>query len=261
MKRFIQRSLSVMVLAALAACAKSPQDEIGAAEKALRTARDLGARECAPEQFKSAEEMMAKTYKLDSEKEFDRAKEAAITTEQLARVAKGETEARVAKGCKAGAASAATGATDALAGGDGARIGGAGLSQSDVAKEVQATKTGEGSLGEGTLVKGLKPVHFGYDEATLSTEELDLVSKNAEWLKDRPTVKIQVEGHTDERGTAEYNLALGERRAKTVKEALKRFGVEEARITTISYGEETPADPGHTEEAWKQNRRAEFVVK
>jgi peptidoglycan-associated lipoprotein len=239
-------------------CAKSPQDDISAAESALRAARDAGARECAPEQFKSAEEMMARTYKLNDDKDYDKAKETAVTTKELSEVARFEAQKNVTGGCKPGEPSA-NAATDAT--GDGARLSGSGMSESDVAKEVAATKTGEGSLGEGTLVRGLKAVYFEYDQANLSPDALTIIGENSEWLKDRPTAKVQIEGHTDERGTAEYNLALGERRAKAVRDALVRLGIEKERVTTISYGEETPAERGSTEAAYSKNRRAEFVVK
>jgi peptidoglycan-associated lipoprotein len=72
--------------------------------------------------------------------------------------------------------------------------------------------------------------------------------------------KIVIEGHCDERGTAEYNIALGERRAKSVKRYLINLGVDSSQLSTISYGEERPADPGHNEAAWAKNRRAEFVI-
>ena len=254
----LRLSMSVGSLAAallLAGCPKSPQNEISAAESALRAARDAGARDCAPTQFKSAEEMMARTYRLNDDKSYDKAKDAAVTTKDLAQVAKVETEDSIKAGkCKPGAASAAAAPTD------GAALGGKTLNEAEVAAEIAKTKSGEGSLGEGVLVRGLKPVHFAYDEAILTPDEMKTVTENAEWMKDRPTVKVQVEGHTDERGTAEYNLALGERRAKAVLEALVRLGIDASRIKTISYGEEMPVAQGHDDAAWSQNRRAEFVV-
>jgi peptidoglycan-associated lipoprotein len=84
--------------------------------------------------------------------------------------------------------------------------------------------------------------------------------ENAAWLKKNPKMKIQIEGYCDERGTAEYNLALGERRANMTKKYLLSLGISSDRISTISYGEERPLDPGHNEEAWGKNRRAHIVV-
>ncbi len=234
-------------------CASSPKDEIGAAEAALRAARDARAQDCAPKQFQSAEEMMAATYRYDDAEEFDKAKDAAITAKELAEVAKKEAESG---NCDPAAAAASGDANR-----DGLLLDGRALSEEQVNQEIAATKTGEGALGEGTLVRGLKPVFFAFDQANLTEEAIAIVTENAEWLQDRPTVNVQIEGHTDDRGTAEYNLALGERRAKAVREAMKRLGIEETRIAVISYGEEMPVDPDGNEAAWAQNRRAEFVVK
>ena len=87
-----------------------------------------------------------------------------------------------------------------------------------------------------------------------------ILKENAELLKKYPKVKIQIEGHCDERGTNEYNLALGERRANSTKNYLVSLGISPDRISTISYGEEKPLDPGHNEEAWAKNRRAHTII-
>ena len=101
-------------------------------------------------------------------------------------------------------------------------------------------------------------VYFEFDQATLSDPAKDTLVRNAEWLRANPDVRVQVEGNADERGTPEYNLALGERRAAAVKSYLSSLGVENSRLVTISYGEERPADPGHSEDAWTKNRRVDF---
>jgi peptidoglycan-associated lipoprotein len=101
-------------------------------------------------------------------------------------------------------------------------------------------------------------VYFEFDQATLSDLAKETLVRNAEWLRANPNARIQVEGNADERGTPEYNLALGERRAAAVKSYLSSLGVEGGRLVTISYGEERPADPGHGEEAWEKNRRVDF---
>jgi peptidoglycan-associated lipoprotein len=101
-------------------------------------------------------------------------------------------------------------------------------------------------------------VYFEFDQATLSDLAKETLVRNAEWLRANPNARIQVEGNADERGTPEYNLALGERRAAAVKSYLSSLGVEGSRLVTISYGEERPADPGHGEEAWEKNRRVDF---
>lgn len=105
---------------------------------------------------------------------------------------------------------------------------------------------------------GLQPIYFDFDSSSLRADQVAVVNRNAELLKTHASAVIQVAGHTDERGTQEYNLALGERRALTVREALIRAGISGDRIVTISYGEESPAEAGSNEGAWAKNRRAEF---
>lgn len=106
----------------------------------------------------------------------------------------------------------------------------------------------------------LAPVLFPVDSAELDAAARAVVTANAELLSRYPTWTVTVEGHCDERGTPEYNLALGERRAGAVKTYLTSLGVAPERVRTVSYGKEFPFDPGHTEAAWAQNRRSQFVV-
>lgn len=121
--------------------------------------------------------------------------------------------------------------------------------------------TGTGSLGEGVTVAGLKPIYFDFDRSVIRADARPTLSTNARYMNDRPAAQVVVEGHCDERGTSAYNLALGQRRAESARQYLLSLGVEAGRLTTISYGEERPADPGHDEAAWALNRRAEFVVR
>lgn len=107
---------------------------------------------------------------------------------------------------------------------------------------------------------GLKTVYFGFDSSNLEGDTKEAVKANAEYLKANANVDVQVEGHCDERGGRQYNLALGERRAKAVRDYLVAMGVESKRISTISYGNERPKAEGNDESAWSQNRRANFVV-
>jgi OOP family OmpA-OmpF porin len=107
----------------------------------------------------------------------------------------------------------------------------------------------------------LGPVHFDFDKSVLRPQEREILKKHVAWLTKEKDATVLVEGHCDEVGTTEYNLALGERRAAEVKKYLVNSGIAAARISTISFGEERPADPGHSEEAHAKNRRAEFVVK
>ena len=106
----------------------------------------------------------------------------------------------------------------------------------------------------------LEDVYFETDRYDLDDAARDSLARNASWLKDYPSVRILVEGHCDERNTRDYNLALGERRASTVRDYLVFLGIAPQRVTTISYGEEKPFAVGHDESAWKLNRRAHFVI-
>ncbi|MBC98936.1 MAG: peptidoglycan-associated lipoprotein [Halobacteriovoraceae bacterium] len=106
----------------------------------------------------------------------------------------------------------------------------------------------------------LSTVYFDFNSSSLSSSTRDALESNANFLKENPSVEVQIEGHADERGGVQYNLALGERRAQAVKQYLVSMGVSSSRITTISFGKERPIAFGHTESAWSQNRRANFVI-
>lgn len=125
-----------------------------------------------------------------------------------------------------------------------------------------------------TSVKSVKPgssqdwvanvgdrIFFNFDESSIRSDAVDSLNKQAAWLKAFPNVTLRVEGHCDERGTREYNLALGERRANAMKEFLVSLGISPNRLETISYGKERPEVLGSNKEAWAQNRRAVGVIK
>jgi len=103
-------------------------------------------------------------------------------------------------------------------------------------------------------------IHFDFDSSTLTPEAQEILKKKAQWLQNNPDKSVTIEGNCDERGTNEYNLALGDRRAASVKAFLVDLGISASRLTTISYGEERPLDPGHNEAAWAKNRRCHFVI-
>ncbi len=105
-----------------------------------------------------------------------------------------------------------------------------------------------------------KPVFFGYDTADLDADGQAVLNGDAAILEKHPTWIVTIEGHCDERGTPEYNLALGEQRAVAAKAYLVSLGIDGERLRTVSYGKEFPFDPAHTEAAWAQNRRAHFVI-
>jgi len=130
------------------------------------------------------------------------------------------------------------------------------ITEASVVKE-QPVLTSAEAAAEAALSK----IHFDFDSFALSLTARDALSKNADYLlKKYTSVKVQIEGHCDERGSDEYNLALGEKRAQAALNYLVTLGVPAARLSFISYGEEKPADPGHDEAAWAKNRRDEFVV-
>jgi len=128
------------------------------------------------------------------------------------------------------------------------------LEKSLVAKKERGI---EGEIFESKL---LKDIHFDFDKYDIRREDEEILKENAALLKKNPKMKIQIEGHCDERGTVEYNLALGERRANNTKKYFVSLGISSSRISTISFGKERPLDPGHNEEAWAKNRRAHIVV-
>jgi peptidoglycan-associated lipoprotein len=116
------------------------------------------------------------------------------------------------------------------------------------------------SLDQINREKPLGTVYFDYDRALIRDDAKPVLDTNAAWLKKFRTAKILVEGHCDERGTEEYNLALGEKRAKAAQDYLLSMGIASDRIKIISYGKSQPINPGHDEAAWQMNRRAQFLV-
>jgi peptidoglycan-associated lipoprotein len=136
----------------------------------------------------------------------------------------------------------------------------------DSGPDVQPV-AGEGAMGQDLAAADaatggpLADVLFGFDSAELSPEAQAQLDAHAQWLKQRPSVQVTIEGHCDERGTVEYNLALGEQRARVARDYLVERGVESARLNSVSYGKERPIDSASGEAAWARNRRAHFVVK
>ena len=127
-------------------------------------------------------------------------------------------------------------------------------------EQTLAATSGDSATIAAELQRQLEKVYFDFDSATLSDSARRVITANAALLSRNPAVKVRVEGHCDERGSDEYNLAIGERRAKAAAQYLKTLGIGAERIATLSYGKEKPADPGHDEAAWAKNRRDEFIV-
>ncbi|MEN9845706.1 MAG: hypothetical protein RIS36_853 [Pseudomonadota bacterium] len=129
--------------------------------------------------------------------------------------------------------------------------------------ELEAQR--EGRFGSGSIPSAegegmFQDIHFGFDSYSLDDQARADLQSNARTLKEQSSLQVTLEGHTDERGTVEYNMALGAERARAVKSALVALGIPGSRIDTISYGEEIPLDPGHDEVAWGKNRRVHFAV-
>ena len=136
-------------------------------------------------------------------------------------------------------------------------------------REQQAAAEAAAQMAEETAVRDemiqknmfeSENIYFEFDSSALSPVAQSVLNGKADYLRDNPGTQVIIEGHCDERGTPEYNLALGDRRAESAKSFLVNLGVDAARFTTVSYGEENPVDAGHNEEAWAKNRRAKFLI-
>src|SRR5258708_2178633 len=140
------------------------------------------------------------------------------------------------------------------------------------AENPGANQLGEGGTGgstttqedweKGTIGRGgpLSDIHFGYNDYTIGDQDGSVLKSNASWLQAHPQAKVQVEGYCDERGSEEYNIALGAKRAQAGKDYLATLGISESRMSTISYGKELPVCTEHDESCWSQNRRDHFMV-
>ena len=135
-----------------------------------------------------------------------------------------------------------------------------GAQTSGLGNEANAGATGTGSAQQQALaaLKARSVIYFEYDSSEIRSEYVQVVAAHAAYLVKYPTARARLEGHTDERGSREYNIGLGERRAQTVRRALQLQGVPDTQLTTVSYGEERPAVEGSDEAAYGQNRRVEI---
>ena len=119
--------------------------------------------------------------------------------------------------------------------------------------------TGAGVAGPSGAQLQNRTIYFDFDSSEVKSDYNGLITAHAHYLAANPSIRVRLEGNTDERGSREYNIGLGERRAQSVRRALTLQGVAESQITTVSYGEERPAVTGHTDEAWARNRRVDIV--
>jgi peptidoglycan-associated lipoprotein len=126
--------------------------------------------------------------------------------------------------------------------------------------EAEPVRETGSSLAERLNAQGaLKRIHFDFDKHDLLPQALRTLEENAARMRENGALRVRIEGHCDERGTVEYNLALGEKRARAARDYLVSVGIPAQRLSIISFGKERPADPGHNEDAWAENRRAEFL--
>lgn len=221
-------ALSVALLLLLAACAKPPTKALNDAEQALREAAVVS--ECAQEEFKAAEERLAMARRLVEEGDYDAAEVQAKAARQLAIQAKKKGE----------------------------------LTWDECQKEKNKGKVAaqEDTQRDATPDPSqLQTVYFDYNEATLSDKSQSALKANAEWMRRYPEAQITIQGHCDERGSTEYNVALGERRGHAVRNYLIQLGVDGSRMGVVSFGEEMPAVVGQGEDGHARNRRAEFVMR
>ncbi len=217
----------------LVACGSRPTQVLSEAEGALADA-EL-ARKCAPDEFAAAERMYAKAQKLADDEEYDEAETAAVAAKKLAVKAQQKALARK---------------DECLA------------PKVDPDNDVSAFVDGSGDkgLGDGDS-GGMKTVYFDYNAHDLTDQAKATMSANAGWMRANGDANVVVEGHCDERGSTEYNLALGEKRARVVRKYLIGLGVSGSRLSIVSYGEEQPLASGDDEGSHARNRRAEFRVK
>jgi len=225
--------LMILTMVLLASCGQDAKKAIDEAQLALNQAKDAGAPEYAPDEYKSAENLLAKAKDEYKTRDYKPAQADALSSKEQAELAKKRALERKAEAAKPAEVTTAYNVPS--------------LAEQEVPIKEQARAA-------------LKDINFEFDSSDLDDLAKQILVDNAKFLKDHPDLKIQIEGHCDERGSEEYNLALGERRAKAVRDYLVSLGIGPARLSIISYGETIPLDSGHSESAWAKNRRAHFAI-
>ncbi len=207
-----------------------------------------------PEQRYELEEPLQ--FETDYDTEINRLREELAASEaelarSRARAAERDTAASQADGAFADSGEPGTDFDDQSSG----LSAGTTTAQADAEPDTGFREAGPDLIGKPTVYS----IYFGYNEATLERDFEDVVVKHAEFLRDYPDLTVEIQGNCDERGSREYNIALGEQRARSVKRALELLGIDGSRIRTVSFGAEKPIAFGHDEESWRQNRRADIV--
>lgn len=207
-------------------CAKAPTKAISDAEQALLDAE--ARKKCASEKYAAAEKLLDEARALVKAEKYEEAERKANAAKKVAQEAKAEADAR--------------------------------WEECNRVNEV-VEKAKETPKDDGEAAAQLSTVYFAFDSAELTPSMRSTLDQNVLWARQNPKTGVLMEGHTDERGSVEYNLALGERRAKTAKQYLVQSGIPASRLDIISYGEEKPAAFGSSEDDFQLNRRVEFVPK
>ncbi len=221
----------VVLAALLVACRGVPEKALRDAEAARKAA--AFATKCAPDEYAAAQRMMDRARELVRKERYDEAEEAARTAQHLFEQAQRRAEAHRESCLKR-------------------------LAELERAKEEPLVP--EPPPDQGDDEYELTMVHFPFNAAVLTPEARRTLEAHARWLKAHPRVRIQISGHADERGSTEYNLALGQTRAEAVRKYLESLGIDRSRMAVLSYGEELPLVEGSTESAYRRNRRAEFKI-
>lgn len=233
-KMRIETGVRAAVLAGLVmfavGCSKPPEKALSDAEKALLAAS--ARRECADDKYLAAEKLLAEAKELVEAKKYDEAESKALAAQKMAEEARVSADANWEECQK--------------------RKNKVAEATKPVEKDPEPPKTEELEL---------RVVFFAYDSAELTQSQRRILENNANWMRQNEQTKIVLEGHTDERGSSEYNLALGERRAQTVRQYLIQLGIEREKLSILSYGEEMPDALGASEADFRQNRRVVFVPK
>lgn len=236
--RTMMSAMLVMCAMLLWGCPKPPTTAYEQARNALAMAESSLAKKCAKEELTAARLMMRKAKKLMAAEKYEKAKVAFDATRKMAMKAQEMAELR-RKECLN-------------------QDGNQAISKKEAEPEPKVVQSKEIPVTDKRLK--LKRVHFEFNKATLTEKAKQTLRENARYLRKHPKASIQIEGHCDERGTAEYNLALGERRAKVVKKFLAALGVKNARLSIISFGDQKPLITADTKREHAKNRRAEFRV-
>jgi len=236
MNRWICTIATALIALTAATCKKPPDGALSEAEDAVADAREKS--ECAEDKFEAAENLLEEAKSLSAQKKYDEAERKARAAKKLATKAEQIAEENW-EDCQNRLADDET---------------------SESSESGEAADSRRGSTTEGESAE-LRTIYFDYDSADLSDQARQKLEQNVRWLKQNPDTLVVVEGHTDSRGSIEYNLALGERRANSVRDYLTQLGISGDRMNVLSYGEEKPAAYGDSKSAYSNNRRVEFTPK